>query len=1108
MAGGDDGEGQEAALAALREYLRDALGRKGLARKDIVARTATAGMSLSPTTISLALNAGHPAPTWPTVTAIAQALGADESALARLRQLWLKTQPQADTRRPATPTSSAPAGATGRPGTVETAGPGLLEVHQAPLLPSDTDTDSDADTETDREAATDAETGPETSPGQGLTPYLPRPHDREVERLLKPALDGSVSAFVVLTGDSSTGKTRALFDALYRLAPARPLWRPAHAAALADLLEAGEIAPGSVLWLNEAQRFLYGDRSEAAAAALRELLMTRNGVTAVGTLWTLPYWEDLTRPAVEADPRSQVRALLEAPVTHRVPVPADLTSAELSQWERLAASSGDPRMARAVRAGTTDGRVVQHLSGGPRLLAAYRMGPGAHFTHAEHALVTAAVVARQLGHYPPLSEELLTHAADGALPPRFRPAEPDWARAALTSLTTGVRADGRRTDIRNALTALVAVRATSGGTTAYEPADYLHQSLHSAHAVPDPTPALWDALTAHTTDPYALNVLSIEAQRRDFLKQAVLLLRRAAAAGHPAAWKYLLLVTPQEVGDRRDMALWMAEHAGFDSVRAATARLWDLSDAGPDVTARLAARVVARVGFTHTDADEVGGLFRVLRELGHEDMLLDLDPAARVRLTDETGALRLLGQLLDAGYTDPAARLTDRLLSRGTPLRNPWACQTLLKSLRICGHRPEEWAALSLEAARQAELFDLQSALGLAEELSEAGQAQAAHLLAHRIADAVEPDDTHGVASTMYELRCLGMTSACRHLAERAVPRVVLEDPEAVGWLLEELANSGLDEWVETLLARDPLAEVVVGPVTEAVVLLWSLQAMGREDLVRRMVLGSLAYVEPDEAEYASYFLDVLALVGRPADVTRFALRAVEEVPLSRVPTLGFLARSLQAHQQGKPLVRLARRAVAAADPLMAAAFVDLLGMFRARSLDAHAHDLIERAASHPGLAQAVAERGLLSRLRDAGETEAADRLEAAAPSRAGASAPEAVAPPRAEASAPEAVAPPRADAPNPVLATPSRAESDTPEPAAPSRAEPRPKSPYGLETDGTPAAPWNWNDLDRPGRDPGPGPGPRTLVRPQPRHDPQPPVVGEPDPWSPWPSWERYADN
>ncbi|MGA5062740.1 hypothetical protein ACPB9E_03030 [Streptomyces exfoliatus] len=135
---------------------------------------------------------------------------------------------------------------------------------------------------------------------------------------------------------------------------------------------------------NEAQRFLYGDRAEEAAAALRELLMTRTGVVAVGTLWTLPYWEDLIRPAVDADPRSQVRALLEAPVTHQIAVPGDLTAAERSQWERLARSSGDLRMTRAVQAGTGDGRVIQHLSGGPRLLAAYRMGPGAHFTHAEH----------------------------------------------------------------------------------------------------------------------------------------------------------------------------------------------------------------------------------------------------------------------------------------------------------------------------------------------------------------------------------------------------------------------------------------------------------------------------------------------------------------------------------------------------------------------------------------------------------------------------------------------------------------------------------------------------------------------------------------------------
>ncbi|MFG2845815.1 hypothetical protein ACGF12_21985 [Kitasatospora sp. NPDC048296] len=827
-----------------------------------------------------------------------------------------------------------------------------------------------------------------------------------------------MSAFVVLTGDSSTGKTRALFEALRRLAPARPLWRPTNAAGLAELLGADRIAPGAVLWLNEAQRFLYGDRSEEAAAALRELLMTQTGVTVVGTLWTLPYWEDLTRPAVETDPRSQVRALLEAPVTHRVSVPADLTTAERLRWESLADSSKDPRMGRAVRAGAADGRVIQHLSGGPQLLAAYRMGPGAHFTHAEHALITAAITARQLGHYAPLSEELLTQAADAALPPHHRPAEPGWGRDALIALTSGVRADGCRTDIRHSLTALIAVRNISGGTTTYEPADYLHQSLVAAEDAPAPTPALWDALTMCTTDLASLVSLSSEAQRRGFLKQTVLLMRRAAIAGY-VNWFGMLLAIPQTGNSGRSMALWMADHVGFDSLFTARLRLWELHRVGPDVSARLAARVVSRVNLA--DADEVQELFEILGGIGHEKLLVNLDPGAHVRLPDETGAFRLLDQLLDAGYTDHAVRLADRILSLGPPVRNPQAMGTLLKVLNVCGHDPEVAEALSWEAARQVDLSTPYPLVDLVEGLWDQGREEAACLLADRIVEAVDPSDTYSVAQLLYELRCLGVISARRRLAERAVPMAVLEDPEAVGWLLEELRNCGLDDCLDAFLARDPSAEVVIGSVQKVVMLLRTLKNLDRDDLTRCLVLKSLLNIGLDDAEYTALFFDVLAPFVSPPELTRFALRAVEEVPLSSIAELGFLARSLEEHHQSEALDRLACRAIAAVDP-DASTFLDLLRMLRARSLDEHIHAMIERVAAHPGLAEAVTCTKLLSNLRTAGETEAADRLGAAA----------------------------------------SRMTPDSAAITEKPRVEPGGQRLYGLETDGTPACPWTWESLDR----------------------------------------------
>ncbi|MFE7577925.1 hypothetical protein ACFU5Z_24625 [Streptomyces sp. NPDC057521] len=983
MQAGDDATARAEALAALRERLREVLGSRGYTRKDIVRRSGASRIPLSATTISQALNDRHPAPTLRTVTGIAQAAEADPETYRQLRELWHRSRPGPDVAAPA-PCTDVSAG----PGSVRLAGPALLQVQQAPFLTA----------------------GPVTA---FLTPYYARPHDIDLERLLAPALDGKTSCFVLLTGDSSTGKTRALFEVLLRLAPHRRLWRPTHAAALADLLGNGLVAPGDVLWLNEAQRFLQGDRAEEAAAALRELLLTRPGVVVVGTLWTIPYWEEFVRPPESVGAPSHVRALLEAPVTHRIAVPAELSEAQHAEWQSLARSSGDPRMGQAGRAGAADGRVVQHLSGGPELLAAYRMGPGAHFTPAEHALITAAIAVRHTGHWAPLTEELLAHIADAALPPRLRPAEPGWAREALTALVTGARADGRRTDIRKSLTALVPHRDTAGGPTTYGPADYLQQNAAVAAAAAVPGPALWDAVTAFTTDPAVLMHLSYRAREQGFIKQGGVLLRRATVAGYPTEWISLLLATPVEARERAEMALWMAHHIRWESAWDMRARLLELAGEGADASLRLAVRAVEEVDVS--DAEEVTHLLRALRDLGHESLLIDRDPAGLIRLSDVSCVSDVLGQLLEYGYPAPAARLARRILADRAALEHPPMMLGLVVAHRLCPPWCEDGKAMFSAAASRVDLSgDIEPLLSLVEELKKE-HTEAARLLALRLADAIDLRDTDFVASSLYELRELGMTAASRRLAEQAVPVAELEKPEAVGWLLDELRYCGFNDLVAELLRRDPLAELDVGSVKKVVLLLWALQGLERDDLVRRLLLDSMRYVELDDAECTASYLDELARVGRPQTVRRFALRAADEVPPSEVARLRFLAQTLDREGLPEALDRLARRAVLAVGPY-SHGFVILLRTLREHGLTAHADALIERAAAHRDVSYAVRRTGLLSSLRAAGETEAADRLESAVP-------------------------PPVAAAKDPV--------------------KPREASPYGRETDGTPAAPWTWSDLD-----------------------------------------------
>ncbi len=171
------------------------------------------------------------------------------------------------------------------------------------------------------------------------------------------------------------------------------------------------------------------------------------------------------------DPYPHARALLVGAHAYRIRVPSELSPEERDRWRKLAEHDGDNRLEYAERAGALDGRIVQHLSGGPELLDAYLSGPNDHFTRHEHALITAALDARRFGHTPPLPAALLAEAADGALAPHHRAAREGWASPTLDALTGGERPDGTRTDIRCTLTPLRARRGAAGSLPLYEPTD-------------------------------------------------------------------------------------------------------------------------------------------------------------------------------------------------------------------------------------------------------------------------------------------------------------------------------------------------------------------------------------------------------------------------------------------------------------------------------------------------------------------------------------------------------------------------------------------------------------------------------------------------------------
>ena len=270
---------------------------------------------------------------------------------------------------------------------------------------------------------------PEDAPsGLPLLPaYVPRGHDRLLAEVVGAAAGGR-SGIAVLVGGSSTGKTRACWEALALLRGQDPPWRLWHPidptrpdAALAEL---PGIGPRTVVWLNEAQFYL--DTAEAGlgervAAGLRELLRDpgRAPALVLATVWPR-FWDALTaRPAAGDDWHAQARELLAG---HDITVPAAFTPAQMSQLTR----ASDVRMVLAARS-APDGAVIQFLAGAPELLARYRNAPPA-----AAALIGAAMDARRLGMGAALPKAFLEAAAPGYLTDaEWDALGEDWADQAL-----------------------------------------------------------------------------------------------------------------------------------------------------------------------------------------------------------------------------------------------------------------------------------------------------------------------------------------------------------------------------------------------------------------------------------------------------------------------------------------------------------------------------------------------------------------------------------------------------------------------------------------------------------------------------------------------------
>lgn len=363
-----------------------------------------------------------------------------------------------------------------------------------------------------------------------LPSYIRRAHDIKLQDALDEVRSGT-STMVVLIGDSSTGKTRACWEAVTSLPDGWRVWHPSnpsYAQALLDGLDTPTSKSGTVLWLNELQRYLGGADGDRVAAGIRALLLdsAQAPVLVLGTMWPESLDQLTSEPSRgESDPHPAVRSLLD--LAEYVTVEEAFNEQELAAAAE--AATHDPRLAQAL-AEAEAGRITQFLAGVRTLMNRFEQA-GAP----DRALVRAAADARRLGHGERLPLPLLTSAARAYLTDgRWNALPDDWVTSSLEYL-------GR--DCRGVPGPLTKIRPEPDQDepphAEYRLADFLEQRLHHTRPAVVPPQAFWNATLRHARTPDDLVKFGRFAEARYRLRIAATHYRAAADHGSAQARLHL-----------------------------------------------------------------------------------------------------------------------------------------------------------------------------------------------------------------------------------------------------------------------------------------------------------------------------------------------------------------------------------------------------------------------------------------------------------------------------------------------------------------------------------------------------------------------------------------
>ncbi|TYB67716.1 tetratricopeptide repeat protein [Nonomuraea sp. PA05] len=221
---------------------------------------------------------------------------------------------------------------------------------------------------------------------RSLPGYVRRDVDERVEHAL------THDRYVLLVGESTAGKSRLALEVIRRVLPRCRLVQPTGPAGARVAVDTAVAVSGSVLWLDDLERFL-GQGGLTGQDVQRMLEAPGRPRYIVATMRSEEYRKFFSAGSdvVAADTARQGRDVLR--LATRVDVSRLWSQQEL---DRVREHAADSRLAAAVAQGERFG-VAEFLAAGPQLLSQWHdaWAPGANPRGA--ALVLAAVDARRAG---------------------------------------------------------------------------------------------------------------------------------------------------------------------------------------------------------------------------------------------------------------------------------------------------------------------------------------------------------------------------------------------------------------------------------------------------------------------------------------------------------------------------------------------------------------------------------------------------------------------------------------------------------------------------------------------------------------------------------------